>query len=692
MNQKWLRNFSLVFLLISFSFYSQETLYEESEVFFSGFKIESVSKYVQSLAEVPGTMTIVTSDTISKMGFNTVADVLNFYSMSMATFYDRRYEFGISRGFYAFEDYNTRFLVLVDGTIVNEPSNNFAGLDYSLPIPLELVERIEITYGPFGVLYGTSNLGGIINIVTKSPSSMENFFGKVSLGSFKTRELKGGFKFSTSFQSIPVTGYFFASSYDTDGIKSGIKRGTDGLQNYGGAWEKRADFERSPSLFGKLNFGDFSLTGFWGYRKKGEPYAPWEDVYGENSNWVKDEFSQFSASFVHSFSPSFSVLSKITYDDYSYFENDTYSADSFFPYGYLWSDSMKARRVSAEVSSLLTLSKSKYLWGAYFKRERLFDTVSNKDFNSHISYLEREDALRQRAYALYALYERKIVNDITSIALNFVKYNYTDGEILYRASYIHPLSDKTVLKLVGGMGFRVPSYYEYAYFDDISTLPNPTLESEKSPSLEISLSFNPKLNQNFTLALFKQNIKGLIDLKTITDPSQIQGDVIPAGKDPSDYIGFMQYQNTNKIYLEGVAFSARLNSFHGFSFYSNVSYQYASVKENNLKERLKGSPKWIFNLGTVYENERLYTSFALSYIGDFLTSDGHYIEPHKIYNSIDGRFHFGLKNFLNKKMKLTFTVINPFKFNGKIPLAPSFVNSLGKRNDRSVILSLTYGF
>lgn len=695
MNQKWLRNFSLVFFfIVSLCIYSQETLDEESEGFFYGFKIESVSKYVQSLTEVPATMTVVTSDTILTMGFNTIAEVLNFYSMSMATFYDRRYEFGITRGLYAFEDYNTRFLVLVDGTIVNEPSNNFAGLDRSLPIPLELVERIEITYGPYGVLYGTSNLGGIINIVTKSPSSMQNFFGKLSLGSFKTRELKSGFKFSTSFKSIPLNGYFFASSYDSDGIIAGIKRGSDGLQNYGGSWEKRADFERSPSLFGKLNFGELTLTGFWGYRKKGEPYAPWGDVYGENSNWVKDEFSQLSASLVHSFSPSFSLSSKITYDDYSYLENDTYSYDIFFPYGYFWSDSMKARRISAEASALLTLNNSKYLCGGYFKKEKLFEIITNKDLFSQQRYFERGDSLRQRAYALYALYEQKFSNDIVSIALNYVKYNYTDGEILYRASYIHPFSDKTVLKVVGGMGFRVPSYYEYAYFDDTTNLQNPTLKSEKSPSLEISLSFNPQLNQNYTFAIFKQNIKNLIDSVTIEDPSQIQGDVIPVGKDPLDYIGFFQYQNTNDIYLEGAAFSVRWNSFHNFSFYSNVSYQYATEKENHHKKRLRGSPKWTFNLGTVYEDERFYTSFGLSYIGDFLTSDEYPIEPQKICNSLDGRFHFGIKNFLNKKMKLTFTIINPFKFNGKIPLAPSFVNRnrIGKRNDISAILSLSYGF
>jgi iron complex outermembrane receptor protein len=707
MKQKLLKSFSLLILVLVFiPTFSQESLEEESQLFFGQTKIESASKYTQTLQEVPATVTIITSDTIEKMGFKTVADVLNFYSTSMATFYDRRYEFGITRGLFEFEDYNTRILVLVDGVIVNEPANNFAGLDRSLPIPLELVERIEIIYGPFGVLYGTSNLGGVINIVTKSPSSMPKFFSKLSYGSFNNKEITTGFRFKTSYKDIPFEGYFSASSYDCDGVKSGTQRiklspdygplNWDRTPIYGGAWEERADFERSPSLFGKLRFGELTLSGFWGYRKKGEPYAPWGDVYSDKNNFIKDELSQFNASFVHSFTPIFSISSKLSYEDYSYLENDTYADDSFFPnsIGYFWNDLMKARRVSFEASALFNFNTSKYIFGGFAKREKLFETIVDRSIPEGRNYFERGDSLTQRASAFYAMGEWRISKSIFSLSGNYVKYNYTDGELLYRGSFIYPFTDKTVLKVVAGQGLRVPSYYEYAYYDEISNLPNPTLKSEKSPSIEVSMIVEPSLTQSYTFSLFTQKVSDLITSVTITDPSQIEGNVIPNGANPSDYIGFTQYQNANKVYLKGASFSGKWYLKDGVSLYSNLSYQDVK-KESNFSEnkvRQNGSPRWTGNFGAIFESEKVYASFAFSYIGSFLTSEGHPIPTFNVSNSWDGRFHLGIKNFLTPKMKLTFTVINPFDSNGKVPLSPAFIPSLGKRNDRSAIVSLVYGF
>jgi outer membrane receptor for ferrienterochelin and colicins len=711
MNRRLLQGFSLFILIVvcALPFFAQENYVAEGEALFGEVKIESASKYSQSLNEIPATVTVVTSDTIEKMGFKTLADVLNFYSVSLATFNERRYDFGVARGLYEFDDYNTRLLMLVDGHIINEPSNNFAGLDRSTPVPLELVDRIEIIYGPFGVLYGTSNLGGVINIVTKKAGSMPKFYSKVSYGSFDSREILACAKFASNMGNLPVDGYFSASNYDCAGIKSGLPRtrltANDpwfGPLNwsytpvYGGSWEKRTDFERAPSLFGKFTLGELTLTAFWGYRKKGEPYAPWGDVYGENSNWVKDERSALAASFTHHFTNAFSLSSKIAYDDYFYFENDTYADNSFFPgsIGYFWQDSMKARRVSAEVSGLVTLPKSKYIMGAYYKREKLFDVTYDSAIpDSSVTFFEKGESLRQRASAFYTMGEWNTFNkSITSISLNYVKYNYTKGELLYRASFIYPFSSKTVLKAVYGKGFRTPSYYEYAYSDAVSSLDNPLLKSEKSPALELSLSVTPSLSQNYVFAVFKQDVSGFITSMNIQDPSQIQGDVIPAGANPNDYIGFSQFQNQGDVHIKGASLSGRWMAKDGISLYSNFSY--SDVKEKYLSETRKknGSPKMTWNLGALYENEAVFASLALSYIGDFLTSEAHSVAPYKISNSWDSRLNFGVKNFFNPSLRLTLTVINPLNSNGKVPLSSDFIPAVGKRNDRAVIVSLAYRY
>jgi outer membrane receptor for ferrienterochelin and colicins len=711
MKLRLLQGFSLFTfaILLCLPVFAQEAYQEEGEALFGDIKIESASKYSQSLNEIPATVTVVTSDTIEKMGFKTFADVLNFYSVSFATFSERRYEFAIERGLYEFDDYNTRLLILVDGHIMNEPSNNFAGLDRSTPVPLEIVDRIEIIYGPFGVLYGTSNLGGVINIVTKKTGSIPKFYSKVSYGSFNSIEILTCTKFSTHIGSLPFDGYFSASSYDSDGIKSGLPRtrlnpddawygslNWDYTPVYGGSWEKRTDFERAPSLFGKFTLGELTLTAFWGYRKKGEPYAPWGDVYGENSNWVKDERSAVVASFTHHFTPAFSLSSKVAYDDYSYFENDTYADNSFFPgsIGYFWQDSMKTRRISAEVSGLWTLNRSNYIVGAYHRKEKLFEIVSDEPVSdSGQTFFERGGSLRQSASAFYTMGEWNTFNNSRlSASLNYVKHNFTKGELLYRASFIYPFSTKTVLKAVYGRGFRTPSYYEYAYHDSMSDLNNPLLKSEKSPALELSLSITPSLSQNYVFAVFKQDISGFITPLVIQDPSQIQGDVIPAGADPNDYIGFRQFQNQGDVHIKGASFSGRWTAKKGMSLYSNLSYSDVKEKYQFSKGRKNGSPRMTGNLGLLYENEDIFASFALSYIGNFLTSEAHSIPPYKIGSSWDSRLNVGIKNFLDPSLKLTFTIVNPLNSSGKVPLSPDFIPAVGKRNDRMAIVSIAYQY
>lgn len=354
---------------------------------------------------------------------------------------------------------------------------------------------------------------------------------------------------------------------------------------------------------------------------------------------------------------------------------------------------MKARRSSAEVSALWNIDKSKYILGAYYKREKLYDVVSAKSIPQGKSFLQKADSLSQRAYAIYSMGEWKISKTILSIAGNYVKYNYTDGEFLYRGSFIYPFSEKLLLKIVAGKGFRVPSYYEYGYFDSISSLNNPSLKSETSPSIEMALTFNPSLTQSYTFSIFKQDVSDMITSVKIENPSQIEGNVIPKGSNPNDYIGFFQYQNVDKVHIKGATFSGKWFIKDGISIYSNLSYQDSKKEyESSLKVRQPGSPKWTGNAGAIYENEKIFSSFALSYIGSFLTSEGHPFPPYKITNSWSGRFHFGIKNFFSPKMKLTLTIINPFDFKGRVPLSPVFVPSEGKRAERSAMVSLIYGF
>jgi len=63
-------------------------------------------------------------------------------------------------------DYNGT-LIMVDGEPVNDPQTNHHSAD--LDLPLDAIDRIEVLYGSSSALYGSGAVGGVVNIITRSP-------------------------------------------------------------------------------------------------------------------------------------------------------------------------------------------------------------------------------------------------------------------------------------------------------------------------------------------------------------------------------------------------------------------------------------------------------------------------------------------------------------------------------------------
>ncbi|HZX17180.1 MAG TPA: TonB-dependent receptor [Pseudomonas sp.] len=102
-------------------------------------------------------------------------------------------------------------LILVDGRRLNQPSQ--AGADLN-SVPLANIERIEIIRGAGTVLYGDQAVGGVINIVTRTPSSNEGYLeasrGSHDLEAFRGhiyQQLGGGFSTYLNGESRTADNY-----------------------------------------------------------------------------------------------------------------------------------------------------------------------------------------------------------------------------------------------------------------------------------------------------------------------------------------------------------------------------------------------------------------------------------------------------------------------------------------------------
>lgn len=127
-------------------------------------------------ADTPADVTVITSQQISDRGYRNVTDALEDVPGARV----------MQNGVGAYESHimlngDERVLVMVDGRRFNNSMGSMAKSTFdahTLP-PVDMIERIEVVKGGASTLYGADAVGGVINIITKTP---EETTGKIRVG------------------------------------------------------------------------------------------------------------------------------------------------------------------------------------------------------------------------------------------------------------------------------------------------------------------------------------------------------------------------------------------------------------------------------------------------------------------------------------------------------------------------------
>lgn len=127
-------------------------------------QIISASKKIETVAEAPAAVYVVTSEDIMRSGVTSIPDALRMVpGVNVAHSDSNSWAISI-RGFNS--TLANKLLVLIDGRSIYNPV--FGGVLWEAHnLLLSDIERIEVIRGPGGALWGANAVNGVINIITK---------------------------------------------------------------------------------------------------------------------------------------------------------------------------------------------------------------------------------------------------------------------------------------------------------------------------------------------------------------------------------------------------------------------------------------------------------------------------------------------------------------------------------------------
>jgi outer membrane receptor for ferrienterochelin and colicins len=327
-------------------------------------------------------------------------------------------------------------MVLIDGMPIVSGLATVYGLT---GIPQALIDRIEVVKGPASTLYGSEAVGGLINVITKSPLTAPVF----SVDGFTTGwgetnlDLGIRSKWGSNVQSLTgISGFYYDNPVDNNG---------DGFTDL--------TLAKRISLFQKIqvdrpNNRVFNLAARYVYEDRWGGEMNWtkadrggDQVYGESiytSRW--ETFGVWQLPTSENLNFQFSANG---HSQNSVYGNTIYIADQYIGFGQLtWNK---------------TLAKHNFLFGAAYR-------FTYYDDNTPATAGDLGDVNQPAVIHLPGIFvqdELKISPSQSLLLGGRLDYNSVHGSVFsprvnYKKSWNN---NSTILRLSAGNGFRVANVF-----------------------------------------------------------------------------------------------------------------------------------------------------------------------------------------------------------------------------------------
>lgn len=464
--------------------------------------VTAASKFEQLISEAPSAVVVLTAADIKAFGWKTLADALATLPGVYVT-NDRNYSYLGARGFLRPGDYNSRFLLLVDGASTNDAVYDQASVGTEGLVDMDMVQRIEYVPGPGSAVYGSNALFGVINVITKDASDLKGMRAAVGAGSHGERKLRTSWGWHGQDGADIVLS---ASSYARAGENLYFPEFAADASHKGVA--RRLDYDRAHNFLVKASYAGVTLSAQHVHRTKGVPTASFGAVFNL-PNRTTDAQSVVNAHFVRELGP------QLVLDARAFWGKADYLGVGYYPGAgapaVLNVDGDHARWHGASGQLTYTgLPSHKLVLGA-----DLQDDPRRDQFNFDLApYRVQLDDRRSGARGgLYVEDELRLSGAVLlNLGLRHDHHRSGARSTNPRAALLVRLGPGDTVKLLYGTAFRVPNAYEMYYQpgDGSVQAGNLALSPERIKTVEAVFEHALGSAGHATLSLFQYQLRDLI--------------------------------------------------------------------------------------------------------------------------------------------------------------------------------------
>jgi iron complex outermembrane receptor protein len=463
--------------------------------------VTAASRFEQLISEAPSSVVVLTARDIRDFGWRTLADALATLPGLYVT-NDRNYSYLGARGFLRPGDYNSRFLLMIDGVRINDAVYDQALIGNEALLDMDMVKRIEFVPGPGSAVHGSNALFGVINIITRDGSSLPGIQAAAAAGS--GRERKGRVSYGWHGQNGADL-LLSASDFARDGGDLYFPEFDTPGQGHGVA--RRLDGEHAQNLLLRAGYAGWRVMASYVDRNKDIPTASFGAVFGL-PNMTRDTQTSLALSWNGVVAPRTELSAQLTWN-----RND-YLGLGYYPGRagpVLNLDGEHARWYGASVLATFSgLPRQKLLLGAELGREARRDQL-NYDIDPYALLLD--DHRGGQRQALFVEDEIRLpAGFLVNAGVRFDRIGADLRRTSPRVALLYKATPQDTVKLIYGSAFRAPNAYELYYYtaqrNDSSV---PALQPERIVNREAVLEHALGDAGHATLSLFQHAVRDLID-------------------------------------------------------------------------------------------------------------------------------------------------------------------------------------